>query len=162
MPCNTNISLLFPGPVGQYTFKYNLKDTQKDDVEKYNRVSKSTQKSLSAARSHESDRSESIRRLLSASHVHQQENVLHGTMGSYLVRRKKRYIFSHSTVWCPLRDLDKILNEGEVFTTIAYNGSQPYYQNSALHYLCRPAELEELSAYDFYSKYEVVRATARN
>ena len=160
--CNSNISAIMPGPIGQYTFKYNVKDTQKDDVAPYTHVAEATCRALNAVRSHESDRSESIRRLLTASHAHQKKNVLHGTMASYLVWNKKRFIFSHDTVWCPMRDLESLLKGGKVFTTITHHGKTPFYQTATLHYLCRPIELESISVHDFYSQYEVVKVTACN
>ena len=136
LACNSNIVGLMPRPIGQYSFKYFLKDTQKDDLEAYTWVSEATHKALNAAQSHTSDRSESIRRLLAASHVHQRNNVLHGTMASYLIQNKERFIFSHKTVWCPLRDLESILNGGTAFTTILHQGTTPFFQTVALHYLC--------------------------
>ena len=151
-----------PGPVGQYTFKYNLKDTQEDDEEKYKRVKARVCKTLSDSRRYESDASESIRRLLSAAHAHQKKNILHGTMASYLVRNKTRFIFSHNTVWCPMRDLESILTDGEVQATIVYNHETPFFQTSALHYLCRPLELQDVSVHDFYSEFAVVRVTSTN
>ena len=162
LTCNSNISALMPGPVGQYTVKYNFKDTNKDDTEPYSGVSKATQRALTAAQMYESPRSESIRRLLSASFAHQKNNVLHGTMASYLVRNKQRFIFSHQTVWCPLRDLESLLHGGSAFSTVALSGDTPFYQNAALNYLCRPRELEHTRAFDFYSWFEVVRCTSLN
>lgn len=35
LTCNTNISLIMPGPIGQYAFKYTLKGTQEEDTEEY-------------------------------------------------------------------------------------------------------------------------------
>ena len=162
LTCNSNIAGLMPGPVGQYTFKYNMKNTQEQDTERYRRVSAATKSALGRARTSDSNRSESIKRLLSASHAHQKKNVLHGTMASFLTRNKRRFLFSHNTVWCPLRDFETILDGGRVFTTIQQNGRTPFFQNVALHFLCRPAELEAVNSHDFYSKYEVVKTTSLN
>ena len=162
LTCNSNISALMPGPVGQHAFKHNLKDTQTDDLQACARVSEATRKALIAARRHLSDRSESVRRLLSASFAHQKSNVLHGTMASCLVRNKRRFTFSHSTVWCPLRDIEKILNGGSVCTTVTWHKETPFHQAAALHCLCRPLELESVTAHDFFSQHEVVKVTAQN
>lgn len=48
LTCNSNIAALMPGPIGQYTFKYNLKDTQKDDQEVYDRVSTVARKAMNS------------------------------------------------------------------------------------------------------------------
>ena len=47
--CNSNISAIMPGPIGQYKFKYNIKDTQKDDVAPYTHVAEATHRALNAA-----------------------------------------------------------------------------------------------------------------
>ena len=148
------------GPIGQYSFKYHLKGTQKDDTEEYERVAQATRKVLSKIRTHESDRSEAIKRLLVASFAHQKTNVVGGTMGSYLTRNKSRFIFSHKTVWCPLRDIKALLKGQEADATISYHCQTPFFQCAALHYLCRPLELEDSSAFDFFSAYEVIRRTS--
>ena len=80
-------------------------------------------------------------------------------MASYLIQNKERFIFSHKTVWCPLRDLESILNGGTAFTTILHQGTTLFFQTLALHYLYQPLKLELISAHDFYSQYEVVRAS---
>lgn len=38
LSCNTNICAIMSGPVGQYAFKYNVKGTQEDDTQEYERV----------------------------------------------------------------------------------------------------------------------------
>jgi hypothetical protein len=47
LTCNTNISMIMPGPIGQYAFKYTLKGTQEDDTEEYQHVAQATQRVLS-------------------------------------------------------------------------------------------------------------------
>jgi hypothetical protein len=66
---------------------------------------------------------------------------------------------SHKTVWCPLRDIKALLKGGQANASLLHNGDIPFYQCAALHYLCRPTELDDLSVYDFFSMYEVVRQT---
>ena len=36
--CNTNINLIMPGPVSQYTFKYQNKGTQQEDAQRYDKI----------------------------------------------------------------------------------------------------------------------------
>ena len=59
--CNTNVSVVLPGPIAQYTFKYNLKPNQQEDTEEYQKVAETTRKLLSKPRVHEKDQSEAMR-----------------------------------------------------------------------------------------------------
>jgi hypothetical protein len=161
LTCNTNISLIMPGPVGQYVFKYNMKDTQEDDTEEYERVAQATQRVLSKHRAYDSDRSEGVKRLLAASFAHQKTNVVGGAMASYLTRNKSRFIFSHKTVWCPLKDMRGLLKGERAAASILHNGHVPFFQCVALDYLCRPLELESYCAFDFFTLFEVVRLTSK-
>ena len=163
LTCNTNIGVLMNGPSGVYCFKYNTKDTQEDDVEEYDALSAAMKKTLSRNESLDiSDTSTSVKRILSASFAHSNQNVISAPMASYLVRNGSRFIFSHETIWCPLRDIRRILHDENVGGSIAVNGSQYFFVNSALHYLCRPKELEHLSPKVFYESYEVVKQTRSN
>ena len=84
-------------------------------------------------------------------------------MSSYLTRNKERFIFSHEMIWVPLRDLIALLGgQKTTSNSIRFNGRVPYFVNAALHYLARPDELEQVTVFDFYSKYDVVRVTSRN
>jgi hypothetical protein len=163
LTCNTNVTVVMPGPVGQYSFKYNLKGTQKEDTKEYGAVKEAMQKVLSKLRTYDSEKSEAAKRILAASFAHQRTNVVGAAMASFLTRRKSRFVFSHKVVWCPLRDMRSLLEGGEASVSISQNNNNvPFFQCAALHYLCRPIELEEVNAFDFYSKYEAVQATARN
>ena len=159
---NTNVAMLMPGPIGQYTFKYNMKKTQEEDTEEYERVKEATQKVLSKLKKDASESSTSIQRVLAASFAHQKTNVVGGAMSAFLTRNKQRFIFSHETVWCPLRDLKALLQGDKVNAMLSQNKDSPYYICSALNYLCRPTELEHLDAEKFYTQYEVVKRTPRN
>ena len=162
LSCNSNIALLMPGPIGQYTFKYHIKKTQKDDTEEYERVKEATQKVLSRLKKDATEVSTSIQRVLAASFAHQKTNVVGGAMCAFLTRKKKRFIFSHETVWCPLRDLKALLNGRKVNAMLSQNKNSPFYICSAMNYLCRPSELEDFSAYDFYAQYEAKQKNASN
>ena len=159
---NTNIALLMPGPVGQYSFKYSIKKTQEEDTEEFERVKEATQKVLSKLKKDASESSTSIQRVLSASFAHQKTNVVGGALSAFLTRNKQRFMFSHATVWCPLRDLKALLQGEKVNAMLSHNKDSPYYICSALHYLCRPLELEEIDVKTFYTKYEVVKQTTKN
>ena len=45
--CDSNISLITDGPIGQYQFKYQLKGTQEDDTAEYAEVDASMKKDQS-------------------------------------------------------------------------------------------------------------------
>ena len=154
--CNSNITLVMPGPIGQYVFKYVTKDTQADDVESCDNIVQAVKKNLSKDFQDRTESSKAIGLILSATHANGKNNVVSGTMAMYLVRNKSRFIFSHSSVFCPIRDLKKVLRNQTVSSTINYFGSRPYYKCWAMDYLCRPDELESLNVYNFYRNYEAI------
>jgi hypothetical protein len=63
-------------------------------------------------------------------------------------------------VWCPLRDIKVLLKGEQADATILYHGQMPFFQCVALHYLCWPLELEDVSASHFFSEYKVIRMTS--
>ena len=99
--CNTNAAQVIPGLVAGYQFKYQIKATNEDDTEPYTRVARDMRKVLEQ-RKHDSDNSESLRRLLAASYSHQKTGIVGSAMAAYLTRHKTRFKFSHQTIWCPL------------------------------------------------------------
>jgi len=159
--CNTNCSLLFPGPVAAYTFKYQTKNTQEEDTEQYRRVLDTTSRALEK-RKHDSDNSEACRRLLAASFAHEKHAIVGSAMAAYLTRNGSRFKMSHKTVWVPSIDLLKLLVGQGVSASVNHVKDSSFFVNSALHYLCRPAILEDVSPIEFYTKYEVVRCTQKN
>jgi hypothetical protein len=166
MTCNSNVSLVIPGPVSQYITKYQTKGTQHDDTEEFTRVAEAIQKMLSPENvineSCVSERSEAFRLLLRASFAHNKTNVVGAPMASFLTRFGSRFISTHEFVWCPLRDICAILLGERVNLNLQQYGNITFFENNALHYLCRPEELEAVSVFDFFSKFGVVSLTARN
>ena len=55
--CNTNLTLLMPGPYSQYVFKYLHKGTQKEDSQTYDKVFTVIEKILSQPENTQSSRS---------------------------------------------------------------------------------------------------------
>jgi hypothetical protein len=151
-----------PGPIGQYCFNYNLKGTQKSDREEYEQVKTACQTILSKMKKYDNDASEAVRRLLATSFAHQSNNIIGAALASFLTRNDSRFIFSHSFIWCPLRDIKSLLKGEKVSAMVTFQNKMSYFQCSALHYLCRPTELGNLSAYEFYRKYEVIKVTSTN
>ena len=160
LACNTNVTVLMPGPIAFYIFKYNLKGTQEEDQQQYERIADATRKVLSKASEMKSANSIAVSRLLAGSYAHQKTNIIKGCLSSFLTRNHSRFIFSHDFVWCPIHDIFSALNDGMASTTIIQHGKHSFFNCYALHYICRPMELEHENAYDFYSNYRVVRRTA--
>lgn len=160
--CNTNLSFLLPGPVAQYCVSYTMKNTQKEETEEYELVRSATEKILSKTKTDDTYQSTAIRRLIGTSFAHQSNNVVGAQMASYLTRNKSRFYFSHTFSWCPLRDLLKLVNDEQISVTVTFTQYSAYYRSLSLNYLCRPLQLEHVSVYDFYSKYEVVTVTSNN
>ena len=160
--CNTNLMLLMPGPYSQYVFKYSHKVTQKEDSQTYDKVFTVIEKILSQPEETCSSRSEAYRRVLSAAFAHQNNNVVGATMASFLIRNKSRFIFSHETVWCLLKQFISIINGDDMNAVICCNGKVPFFDCAALHYLCRPIQLELINVFEFYGNYEIVNKTRKN
>jgi hypothetical protein len=155
MTCNSNIQIIAPGPVVVYCTKYSSKSTQKDETDNYERVAKATREMLSDERKHPDDRKEAIRRILRASFAHNKANVVGPSMASWLTRMGSRFMISKSFAWCPLRDLDTLLKRSTLHLTLKTIHGVSFFENAALHYLCRPSELEGTDAAKFYTEYEV-------
>ena len=93
--------------------------------------------------------------------AHQNTNVIGAIMASFLIRHKSRFIFSHGTVWCPLKQLISIVNWQEMMAAIKFNEQRPYFDYAALHFLCCLPVLEHLNVFKFYSQYEVINKTKK-
>ena len=156
MTCNTNISVITDGPVGQYQFKYIMKSTQEDDTSAYGLVEQSI-KSLQS-RVHEDDTKEAARLICRAAFAHNKKNVIGPALASFLTRHDSRFYFSHDFQYVPLRDIRRALNNQAIPSTVKFvdKGREAYLENQALHYLCRPQSLENLSPRQFYEGYHVV------
>jgi hypothetical protein len=160
--CNTNLSVQFHGSTGQYSTKYCMKDTQADDREEFDRITMQKDRIIRRVSETNTDRSEATRRLLLGAFAHQRSNICGGPMSSFLTRNKERFIFSHETAWLPLRDIKALLGGNAASSSIVYSNPAPFFQCAALHFLNRPEELDACCAFDFYSRYEVVRITSKN
>ena len=152
--CNSNVSVITDGPVGVYQVKYSTKDTQDDDTAAYAAVEHSI-KSMES-RVHEDDKKEAARIICRAAFAHNKRNVIGPSFASFLTRHDSRFYFSHTFHYCPMHDLFKILEGGTVSANVKIAGSGHYFENQALHYLCRPKALEDLSAREFFEEYYVV------
>ena len=158
--CNSNVSVITDGPVGQYSFKYVTKSTQEDDSAPYAEVENSI-KNMSSDRVYEEDRDEAIRILRRAAFAHNKKNVVGPQLASVMIRHESRFYFSHKTTYCPLKDVLKLLANSEVDAVAKYDeDGNVYFENLALHYLCRPTVLEDISLKEFFEQYYVVSVDA--
>ena len=163
LTCNTNLSMMLPGLVASYIAKYVMKDTQDDDKREYKSVLRRLREILGRDdRRHENDFSEAVSRVISAALVHQSNNVVGASLASYLTRNGTRFHFSHDFVWCPLRDMQLILDDEQMRFTLRTNHREARIHCPAFDYLCRPRELEHLCMFDFFTWYIAQDSTRKN
>ena len=160
--CNTNIQVVTPGPLAQYGIKYTIKKTQEEDLEEYEKVENIVGNVLSKTKHKDNDRKEGIRKVLAATFAHHKESVIGAALALHITRNKSQFMFSHKTVWCPHRDFKSVLQTNKIKTSVRIHKKTPYFESHAMHYLCRPTELDHLSSKDFYEQYEVVSTHTYN
>ena len=148
------MNLITDGPISQYNIKYQNKDTRKDDTREYKKVLESI-KGIQG-RAHDDDKKEALRVICRAAFAHNKENVIGAPFASYLTRHDSRFYFSHSFAFCPLKDIIAVLKNDRVNGVLQYTPQgDSYFENQALHYLCRPEELEECNVKAFFEWYQV-------
>lgn len=163
LTCNTNLSAVSPGPIAQYQYSYGFKDNQKEEQEPYENLSRLKQRVLASIPDEDTThRSHAIRRVLAGAFAHQASNVVAAPLASFMTRQTERFIFSHSHVYCPLRDLKAITDKKPVYATVQFCGNKPMLRSDALNYLCRPKELETESPLTYFAKYETIRRNKEN
>ena len=159
--CNSNVSAITDGPVAQYVFKYEFKNTQGEDTAEYGEVEYNIKKN--SGRVHSNDRSEALRLMCRATFAHNKTNVISPPFASYLVRNESRFYFSHQFAYCPIKDVAKLHDSKKVSSILKYDRKgSAYFENQALHYLCRPKCFEDLSLKEFAERLEVKYATKKN
>ena len=154
--CNSNVSCITDSPIAMYTCKYINKPTENDDTMEYSHVDATMKKLGEEGPKHENHKSEALRMICRAAFAHNKHNVISASMASYLTRHDSRFYFSHQFVYCPLKDVLRLHNQQEIGATLAMGPSgTSFFENQALHYLCRPQELEQVSLKVFTEQYEV-------
>ena len=83
-------------------------------------------------------------------------------MASFLIWNKSRFVFLHETVWCPLKQFILIIYGEDMNAVIHCNEKVPFFDCTALHYLCHPIQLELINVFEFYGNYEIVNKTRKN
>ena len=153
--CNSNVSCVIDGPIGAYQHKYKHKDNQKEETAEYAEVAAEVKK-FASDRKHEMDRPEALRRICRAAFAHNRTNIVSASLGSYLLRHGTRFYQSHQFQYCPLKDLVRLHNKQEIKGTLKYAPSgECYFENHALHYLCRHSEIETVSLRQFVEEFEI-------
>ena len=153
--CNNNIACVIDGPIGYYIHKYQHKENQKEEVADYAEVAAEVKK-FAGDRKHEEDRPEALRRICRAAFAHNKTNITSASMASFLLRRESRFYFSHQFQFCPLQDLVRLHNKQEIKGNLKYKPSgECFFENHALHYLCRNKELESETLRSFVEGFEV-------
>ena len=98
LSCNSNIALVTPGPLSQYQFKYELKNTQDMDAAEFHESLKSIK--AMQGRVHAIDRIEAVRVM---------SRCAFAPMAAYLIRNWTRFYFPLELVFCPVNDLISLL-----------------------------------------------------
>jgi len=166
---NTNISLLVPGRIANYVTKYVFKSTQEDDNEEYTHVTKRVENTVNAinqrnlelkAKEHEgqlsgeerkeANQTNALAAVLRLGFNLTDSNVIGAPLASYLLRNESRFTTSHQCKYVSMHDIEALL-EGRNVSRYRYD--RRYTTNNAYDYLCRPEELEAMSARDFYTDY---------
>jgi len=151
LTCNSNMQLLTDGPIAQYQFKYITKHTQHQDTAEYAEVQDAIKGLAAGDRKWADDKKEAIRIICRAAFAHHKTNVISPPMASYLVRHGERFYFSHKFVFCPLDDLMKLERNQNVSATVRFvSKDETFFENHALHYLCRPKEYESWGPKRFF------------
>ena len=152
---NNNYQALLACLVACYVTKYCAKETQEEDTREFKKLILELTKILGYEKDPErSDMSQAMRRLIRAALQHNSANIIGGPMASFLTRKQSRFEFSHDLVWCPLRDLLKLLKMEDVYMGIITSKVLgACIKCSPLDYLCRPLALEKVVPLEFYRKY---------
>jgi hypothetical protein len=164
--CNTNVTPVIDGPIGQYIYKYCKKGTQQEDEAPYAHVEASI-KSMNRERVHQTDRAEALRLICRAAFAHNRRNVVSAPFASYFLRNDSRFYFSHEFAYCPLRDVLRLHSNQEVNGMLYFNvqnvgdDTSSFFENIALNYLCRNAEIN-VCLKDFVELYETKFVTKKD
>ena len=83
--CITNINLIMPRPVSPYTFKYQSKRTQQEDVQRYDKIYSVLERVLASPDESQTEHSEAYRQVMAGAFAHQNTNVIGAIMASFLI-----------------------------------------------------------------------------
>jgi hypothetical protein len=160
---NSNARVITPGPVGVYIIKYPTKCTQDENAKPYENVVASLTAVFNKVKKHELDRAESLRLVIISGFAANKTNIIGSSQAAFLTRRNSRFLWSHDFAFVPLKDLLTLLQNGKLESFyVRSNKGIPFADIQALHYLCRPIELSNITAKEFFEEFEVVGADVKN
>jgi hypothetical protein len=137
------------------------KSTKSDDGAEFAHVSAAMK--TATCRVHEDDVCEAVRLIRRAAFGHNKENVINAPMASFLLRNESRFFFSHEFIFCPLKDLVNLHEKADVsYNMLVDSDESNFFENQAIHYLCRPSSLENVCAKDFVEEFRVTYWTSKN
>ena len=160
---NSNGRIITPGPIGLYTIKYPTKKTQEQNSKPYENVLESLTKAMNTSPKTEDAKRNSLSLIIRGGFAANKENLIGASQAAFLIRNQSRFLWSHEFAFVPVQELCNVLTGKSItgYCLRSFNGT-PYADVQALHYLCRPLELEGLCAMHFWERYEVVRKTSKN
>ncbi|CAB9528348.1 helicase PIF1 [Seminavis robusta] len=150
------MSLITDSPIAMYQIKYQHKSTQQDDTAEYGHVEQAI-KSLNG-RVHDNNSKEAMCRICRAAFAHNKGNIIGPSLASFLTRNNSRFYFSHQFIYCPFR----LLQKDQMQSTLKVTASgKCYFENQALHYLCRHDDLNNVCVKEFFERYDVKSMSSR-
>lgn len=162
LTCNSNVAVITDGPIGMYSCKYINKPNEKDDTAEYAHVEAAMKKLDADGPKHMDEKTEAFRIICRAAFAHNKSNIVSASMASYLTRHDSRFYFSHNFGFCPLKDVVRLHNHQDVTGAVHIDSSgKSYFENQALHYLCRPLTLDEVCLKRFTELYSVSYVTKK-
>ena len=162
--CNTNVAF---GNIKRmfYATTYNSKGTQEEDAEAYKRVSRVVSRRIKDMQEKGVDSSnigEGIGRLYGSIIADCQSHIISGPLAWYIMRNGSRFRFSHKFTFIPIHSFHNWV-VGQPIEYSLQRHEHTYLKRSLVYnYIYRPIELNDVSLWDFASRYEVVRLTQKN
>ena len=156
LACNSNISPIFTSRYCIYMTNYLSKGTQEDDSDSYKRDARTVKRRF-GYHVHEVEKSEAISRLLSCVFSHTRAHVISAPLARYLIKNNSRFVFSHRFVHIPLATFNNVLLGKKFEVTLRNTNGFATLNSRVINYIFRPKCLENVSVYDFFTSYDVVR-----
>ncbi len=167
--CNSNVGVGVDGPAMIYCTSHASKSTQKEDSEPYLKVVRAVvrcvnkQQEVSEESSEECEEllsKEGLRRVIGATMAKSCTHVVSAPLAWYLISKHSRFRFSHEFQHCNLHNFEDIAEGKPVkcFLT-GQNKEKMVLTHTAVEYLNRPDDLEDLSVYQYLENYKAMNFT---
>ena len=159
--CNTNIQCGIGGAHIMYCSCYATKSNKKEEKQVMMDACQGLLRSLkkeireqSETESSAAPNVQAFKRLFSAIMASAENYTVGGPLAKFLINRNSRFLCSHSFVPIPFRDFKD--GKSTLANLHILRKNKAFLSSSRDAYLFRPVELELLSPYYFYAKYEIV------